>query len=116
MRWAAGQLPGERLVDRLFAAYFEEGQDIGDIDILAECAAASGLDRDGAYAFLIGDEEREAVRLTDEQARQGGIGGVPYFIFFDRRYALAGAQEPTSFLPLFDALAINDPEMISSRS
>jgi predicted DsbA family dithiol-disulfide isomerase len=47
-------------------------------------------------------------------ARQSGISGVPYFIF-DRRYALAGAQEPASFLPLFDALAaIDDPIMASS--
>ena len=101
------------MAEQLFTAYFEAGRDIGSIDVLTVCATGAGLDGDAARDFLNGDLEREAVTATDELARQGGIGGVPYFIF-DRRYALAGAQEPAAFLPLFDALATDGPEMISS--
>ncbi len=51
----------------------------------------------------------------DDLGRRSGITGVPYFIF-DRRFALAGAQEPASFLPLFDALAAIDGETLASNA
>lgn len=103
MRFAAGYQAADRLAGRIFTAFFEAGKDIGDIAVLTDCAAAIGLDPGAARAFLRSDAEAETVASYDELARQSGISGVPYFIF-DRRYALAGAQEPASFLPLFDAL------------
>jgi predicted DsbA family dithiol-disulfide isomerase len=102
------------LADRLFSAYFEAGLDLGDREVLIACAAEIGIQPEAARAFLTGDAETASVTAIDQMARQSGISGVPYFIF-DRRYALAGAQEPASFLPLFDALAaIDDPIMASS--
>jgi predicted DsbA family dithiol-disulfide isomerase len=56
-----------------------------------------GLDRAATLAFLLSGEETEAVASIDALGHQSGIAGVPYFIF-DRRYALAGAQEPV-FIP-----------------
>lgn len=113
MRFAARTQKDELLADRLYAAFFERGEDIGNIGTLAECAADVGLDRASVYAFLMSRDEADAVASIDALGHESGIAGVPYFIF-DRRYSLAGAQEPVSFLPLFDALlAIGDDMLIS---
>jgi predicted DsbA family dithiol-disulfide isomerase len=113
MRFAAPFLKDDPLADALFSAYFEEGSDIGDRETLVDCAARVGLDPDQARRFLDSGAERSAVLLADERARQGGIAGVPYFIF-DRRYAMAGAQEAIAFLPLFDALAESEAALLAS--
>lgn len=113
MRFAARTQHDDALADRLFSGFFEQGEDIGDASVLADCAASVGMDRTAALAFLLGREETEAVASTDALGHQSGIAGVPYFIF-DRRYALAGAQEPVSFLPLFDALMATSDEMMAS--
>lgn len=113
MRFAARTQHDEVLADRLFSAFFEQGRDIGNISILADCAASVGVDRAAALIFLTSREETEAVASIDALGHQSGIAGVPYFIF-DRRYALAGAQEPVSFLPLFDALIATSDEMMAS--
>ena len=113
MRLAARTLHDDPLADRLFSAFFEEGKDIGNVDVLADIAAAVGMDRAAALAFLGTGDEAETVASIDALGHQSGIAGVPYFIF-DRRYALAGAQEPVSFLPLFDALIATSDEMMAS--
>jgi len=111
MRFAARSGKEGALAERLFSAYFERGEDIGAIGNLVLCATQTGLPARAARDFLESGAEAEAVASSDELARQGGVAGVPYFIF-DRRYALAGAQEPASFLPLFDALAAGAEELM----
>lgn len=81
------------LAERLFSAYFEEGEDVGDDAVLLEAAAAVGMDRQQTAEFLAGDGSVDAVR--DELSRAGNIGvtGVPCFLF-EGAFALSGAQEP----------------------
>jgi predicted DsbA family dithiol-disulfide isomerase len=114
MRFAARSQREDALADEIFSAYFESGQDIAGHGVLVQCAARSGLDAAAAAEFLRGDEEADAVAAIDGLGRQSGIAGVPCFIF-GRRYVLSGAQEPASFLPLFDAaLAGGDAMMATS--
>ena len=113
MRFAGAARKEDALAEALFSAYFEEGRNIGDWEVLVACAEEAGLDADAVRRFLPSGAEHDAVAAADELSRQGGISGVPYFIF-DRRYALAGAQEAAAFLPLFDALAAGDAEMLAS--
>ena len=94
------------MVDALFHAYFVDGLDISDIDTLAATAAGIGLDPLEIKALLLGDAEVSAVRSADTLARQLTLQAVPCYIF-NRRYALSGAQEPGSFLPLLD-LAVDE--------
>src|SRR5277367_3770550 len=44
MRWAASAGVQAEVADRLFKAYFVEGRDIGDREVLVEIAAECGLD------------------------------------------------------------------------
>ena len=93
------------VVERLFAAYFIDGENIGDIMTLASIGDAAGIDRVTAQTFLESGEDIEAVKSDDMQARQLGIQGVPFFIL-DHQYAVSGAQEPEAFYPLFDLLTV----------
>jgi predicted DsbA family dithiol-disulfide isomerase len=87
VRFAMRGTTADRLVDLLFEAYFVEGLDIGDRDVLVAKAVEAG-------------------------ARQMGIQAVPCFVF-NRRYALSGAQEPATFLPLLD-LAVDEQPALRS--
>jgi predicted DsbA family dithiol-disulfide isomerase len=87
----------DAVVESLFRAYFLEGRDIGDHKVLAEIAAAAGLDPKTVGAYLAGTDDVDRVQKEDETARRMGIQGVPCFIF-NRKYAVSGAQEPEVLL------------------
>ncbi|NIZ02284.1 DsbA family oxidoreductase [Thalassospira lucentensis] len=84
---------GNALVEDLFVAYFLEGQNIGDHDILAEIAVTHGEDRSEILDYLAGDMDRDFVGQENRVAHQMGVTGVPCFVF-NGRHALSGAQEP----------------------
>lgn len=101
----------DAMADALFNAYFVEGLDIGDRDTLAATAGSLGFDFQEIKMLLATDAEVAAVHAADGLARQMGLQAVPCYIF-NRRYALSGAQEPASFLPLLD-LAVDEQEGIT---
>jgi predicted DsbA family dithiol-disulfide isomerase len=87
----------DAVAEALFRGYFVEGRDMTDPAALAALAAEAGLDASATTAYLEGDGDREAVLSADQEARQAGIGGVPFFIF-NRRVGVSGAQEPEVLL------------------
>lgn len=93
--------PIEKTIDALFSRYFVDGADIGDRRVLTEVAIAMGFDGDMASSLLLGPKARPMVLAEDAAARRLGIQAVPCFVF-NRRFALAGAQEPAAFRPLLD--------------
>jgi predicted DsbA family dithiol-disulfide isomerase len=103
------------VLDGLFAGYFLEGRDIGNLEVLADIGAEAGLDRADIAAYLTGDAEADSVLAEDALARRAGIGGVPCFIF-NSRYALSGAQEPEAFFQLFDLAREDESARVESAS
>jgi predicted DsbA family dithiol-disulfide isomerase len=99
--WSAKQERQDEVVASLFKAYFEDGLDLGDLDILVECAVRVGLDREATAKFLQSDEGRQEVVASDVYARRLGINGVPCFIV-NRKYAVSGAQPPSAFVEVFN--------------
>jgi len=93
----------DSVVEGLFHAYFLEGRDIGDTDVLVEVAAAGGLDADATRAYLESDEDAERIRGEDVMARRMGVQGVPCFIL-NRKYAISGAQDHRVFLQAFSQI------------
>ena len=89
------------VVEALFRAYFTEGRDISRTTVLLGVVAEAGLDRKRAETFLNGDEGLAAIRAAEEQARRGGVQGVPYFLI-NNTVALSGAREPSAFLDAFE--------------
>jgi predicted DsbA family dithiol-disulfide isomerase len=95
--FAAGHGKQHEMVQRLFQAYFTDGLNVADHQVLADLAAEIGLDRDAALAALRAEEFAEAVEDDIRQARQLGITGVPFFVFAGK-YAVSGAQPVEAFL------------------
>ena len=83
----------DAVVERLFKAYFTEGRDVGDLEVLADLAAEAGLDRAGTRAFLAGGEGVEEIRQEESMAISKGISGVPTVIF-DGEELFSGARKP----------------------
>lgn len=79
------------MVQRLFQAYFTDGLNVADHQVLADLATGVGLDRDATLAALASGRFADAVDADVEQARQMGISGVPFFVFAGK-YAVSGAQ------------------------
>ena len=80
------------LAEELFKAYFIEGLNLTDRNVLVDIAAKAGLDREAARAYLESSADRDLVLRGDVEAREAGISGVPFFIF-NRRVGVSGAQE-----------------------
>lgn len=91
----------DQVVQALFDAYFLAAKDIGDHEVLVAAAVAAGLDAETARAYLASDQDAEAVRAEDAQARRIGIQGVPTYILNDN-YVLSGAHPPEVLFNMFD--------------
>jgi predicted DsbA family dithiol-disulfide isomerase len=95
------------LKQRLLEAYFTDGFDIGSVDVLADCAADVGIDRDEALAFLAGDGGQGEVMEALATAAANGITAVPTFVF-NGEWALPGAQDVELFERVIDKMLDNE--------
>lgn len=100
------------VISAVFDAYFLDGQDIGEPEILANIAASAGLDREETLHFLQSDIDFEAILAEDELARRLGVNGVPCFIV-NRKYAVSGAQSPEVLVQVFDLANQDDTPALS---
>ncbi len=85
------------LKERLLKAYFTDGLDIGDPDVLAGCAADVGMPADRVRAFLDSDDGLAEVRAELAFAAEAEITAVPTFVI-DGRWSVPGAQDPETFV------------------
>ncbi len=89
------------VVEALYRAYFLAGRDIGDMEVLTDIAAETGIAPAETRAYLRSGADTETIVAADEKVRTLGVTGVPCFII-DRRYAVSGAQLPEVFHQVFD--------------
>ncbi len=104
IRWAGEDGKQEAVVDALFRGYFLDGRDIGDREVLAEIAAAAGMDRARVIVRLASDEDRSEVSAEIASAQRIGVTGVPTFIIANR-YGVVGAQAPATLARAFSEAA-----------
>ncbi len=101
IRWAEAAGVQDDVVERLFIAYFENGEDIGDIRILADIADLCGMDGLEVAELLEGDTDLALVQRDDQLAREMGVTGVPAMIFAGK-LAVSGAREPEALLAVIN--------------
>ena len=94
----------DAVAERLFKAYFVEGEFIGDLDVLVAIAVECGLDADATRAVLSERATLDQIAAQDVNVRQQGITGVPFFIF-NQKVALSGAQPPDVLLDAMEKSA-----------
>lgn len=93
IHWAGLEGRQTAVVSKLFKAYFVEGQDIGDADVLVEIGAAAEMNPDMVKRLLESESDLEDIKARDAHARERGVTGVPCFIVANQ-HALPGAQPP----------------------
>jgi len=85
------------MLDRLYKAYFTDGEHLGRRDTLVKLAAEVGLDREEAAGALEAGAFADEVRRDEEEAAALGIRAVPFFVI-NRKYGISGAQPADVFL------------------
>ena len=81
-----------QLEEHLFKAYFTDGANIGDIDVLVSCAAEAGMNADQTRMFLTRGEGIAEVEAELRVAAASGISAVPTFVF-NGQWSVPGAQD-----------------------
>jgi predicted DsbA family dithiol-disulfide isomerase len=73
--------------------YFSEGGDLTDREVLVAAAVSCGMNADEARQWLASDADTALIESEANTAKEGGIDGVPCFIF-GGLIAVSGAQAP----------------------
>jgi predicted DsbA family dithiol-disulfide isomerase len=104
IHWAGLESLQGPVMDALFRGYWQEGLDIGDIEILADIAARAGMDRALVLRLLQSDSDMEDIKARDEDARAKGVTAVPSFLIA-QQYMVAGSQPPEIWAQIITELA-----------
>jgi len=83
----------DAVIEDVYAAYFEFGQDIGDLETLLAIGERHGMDRADLRVRLEAGEGEAQAEADAQWAAAHGIKGVPFFVI-DGKYAFSGAQPP----------------------
>lgn len=94
---------GSAVEEAFFKAYFTEGKDLGNKEVLTTTAEAAGLTAEEVNRALTEEKYAELVREDIAEASKLGVNGVPFFVF-DRKYAVSGAQPVEVFLNTMKAV------------
>ncbi|MFB4168032.1 DsbA family oxidoreductase [Virgibacillus sp. JSM 102003] len=94
---------GKEMTERLLKAYFTESELISNHATLIELAGEVGLDTDEVTKLLKVDDYAIHVRADEEQARQIGVQGVPFFVF-NEKYSVSGAQPSEVFTEVLEKI------------
>jgi predicted DsbA family dithiol-disulfide isomerase len=80
----------EALEERIYRAYFHDGENIGDAGVVARLAADAGLDAIEVAAAIKSPKYEIRLKNNSLAAHQRGVSGVPTFFIGD--FPLVGAQ------------------------
>jgi len=83
-------------------AYWLEGKDIGDKNLLLDLAESVGLNKNEIEVYLSTDEPFKVVQKSLKELRTYGINGVPTFLIEDR--LIVGAQPYEIFKNLINEI------------
>jgi len=86
----------DKMLERLYKAYFGEERSVFDLDSLVGLAVEEGLDATEVREGLTGGVYVDAVTRDLNEARSLGVTGVPFFVI-DGRYGISGAQATDVF-------------------
>ena len=103
LHWAAERDCQTALKEALFTAFFTDGKDVSDPQVLADVCATVGMCRDEALSVLADARYAKAVRDDQRRWVEQGIQAVPTFVVNDQ-YMVQGAQEAEAFGRMLDKL------------
>ena len=92
-----GTAMADKMAERLYKAYFAEGVDVGDQEVLVKLGNEVGLDPADIRSMLDGKDFSEQVSLDERQAQMNRISSVPCFVIEDT-VAIPGAMPKEQFI------------------
>jgi predicted DsbA family dithiol-disulfide isomerase len=101
--WARAQGRFDDYQDEVFRAFFERGEDIGDMQVLMALALGLGLDSDSLRQSLMSHEFAASVLADEREAARLGVSGVPAFVA-NQRAALSGVQPVENLRKLIESV------------
>ncbi|EIE52296.1 DsbA family oxidoreductase [Salipiger aestuarii] len=107
IHWAGIEGVQTAVVSSLFAAYFTEGRDIGDHEVLGDIADACGLDASVVLRLLGSDADKREIVEMDATARGMGVTAVPTFVVAGK-HAVPGAQATELWSKVIAEVAAQD--------
>ncbi len=103
IHWAGIEGRQAVVVSALFRAYWVEGRDIGNRGVLADIAAAAGMDRATTARLLDSGADADDIAARDEDARKKGVNSVPTWLIA-QQYVVSGAQPPELWAQVIEDL------------
>ncbi|WP_420415410.1 DsbA family oxidoreductase [Roseibium sp.] len=80
------------VVERLFKAYFIDGEDLTQTDLLVRISDEAGMESDLVEQLYETVTDLDKIQAQIAKAQETGVTGVPCFII-DGRFVLAGAEK-----------------------
>jgi predicted DsbA family dithiol-disulfide isomerase len=97
----------DKLHQKLFQAYFEEGIDIGNRETLLQLAENIGLSRGEAEQSWQNQIWQQRLEKISAAAQKDGVTGVPTFII-NEKHRITGAQPYQTFQDSLQKIILTD--------
>jgi len=101
VRLAAREERQSDIVDALFSAFFEQGRDIGDFQVLSAIAQESGLAAETLAAFGDPAEGREEVAAEEQRLKGMGVIATPNLLI-NGRVLVPGPADVSTYVQALD--------------
>jgi len=88
--------------DKLFYAYFSEGKNIGDVELLKSIAESIGMNKDEMIKKIEDGSYESNLSEAKKLAIQYSVNSTPTFIINDK-HTIVGAQSIESFKKVFNS-------------
>lgn len=96
LHWAGIEGRQKALKHILFALYFTDGRNPGDVDVLVTAAERAGLDGSAARDVIVSGRYADDVRADENLWRSQGVSAVPAVII-NGKYLISGGQPAAVF-------------------
>lgn len=93
------------VVEAIYKAYFEDGLNIGNLDVIVAIGTAAGMHSTELRHQLSGDAALNAVVTESTSARLNGITNVPFFII-NNKIRIEGSHSSEVFLQALNRAAL----------
>jgi predicted DsbA family dithiol-disulfide isomerase len=110
LHWAESQGQQLALKEKLFEAYFTQGEDPSNHEVLLRLAGEVGLDAQQAKAVLDSNAFADEVRQAEYYWQRAGIRSVPAIIV-NERHLISGGQPPEIFEQALRQISQQDEEL-----
>lgn len=106
LHWALSTLGAEsqiQLKERLLKAYFTDGLDVGNVDVIIQCAHECGFDSQALREWMDQGNGIAEVQADLQGAAMREITAVPSFVINDQ-FLIPGAQDPEVFVNVIEKI------------